>query len=422
MLQHRMETLLAAGDLFMYRWTRAMRPYFLKGLDLGASDEAVRRHLFAGEATWAEFKEAYRFESPLDDFKGYNPLRYAVMSNNVQVARELLTLGADAHSVTRVNERSELGNLGSDTLLATAAQSCGGHMDCGEMIELLLEHGADPLRLSPHSGNTVLNEAAMWGNSETLAYLTRRVPRLLDDDVYRADRHPPFYHTPVLACAIFGQLDPLVELRSIGASCAGIEFIGHTALHAAAHWGYTDVLAELLDDESALASLDLVCTPPVWGAGGPNVFGNFLYYLHRGLRAAGGKDKMITFMVDAIGATPLHGAVAGNYILCVRLLVLAGADTRIKNIHGETPLDLARRHHFDDIVRFLEAVEQAGPNTSTLHINASADGVPVPGGALNLARMRNARQRRQKAIESNSQLSALRLSAKRLSVENLRAT
>jgi hypothetical protein len=138
-LEARLAFTLAAGDLLAYRWTRAMRCHLMSGMPIGNGSAAhAAALLHAGEATWAEFRVAYRLDGPLDDALGFSSLHYAVMSNNLAVAAELLALGADVHALTPAKGDPSMGSTGGDSILTTAMQTCGRHFPAAPMIDLLL--------------------------------------------------------------------------------------------------------------------------------------------------------------------------------------------------------------------------------------------------------------------------------------------
>jgi ankyrin repeat protein len=56
------------------------------------------------------------------------------------------------------------------------------------------------------------------------------------------------------------------------------------------------------------------------------------------------------------GYTALHDAVWQNNVLGVEILVNAGAKTNIKGNNGQTPLDLAKKNHNQQIIAILSAV------------------------------------------------------------------
>lgn len=65
---------------------------------------------------------------------------------------------------------------------------------------------------------------------------------------------------------------------------------------------------------------------------------------------------------DRFGVTPLMQAVIGNNPAAVRTLIAAGANLKLRDLHGDTALDLARQLGRDDIERLLMAAStgQAG--------------------------------------------------------------
>ncbi|MBR9728453.1 ankyrin repeat domain-containing protein [Shewanella intestini] len=54
------------------------------------------------------------------------------------------------------------------------------------------------------------------------------------------------------------------------------------------------------------------------------------------------------------GYTPLHDAVWHGHVEAAKALVEAGCDTELKAFDGQTPLDLAKEYHYQDIIDFLE--------------------------------------------------------------------
>jgi ankyrin repeat protein len=57
---------------------------------------------------------------------------------------------------------------------------------------------------------------------------------------------------------------------------------------------------------------------------------------------------------DKFGSTPLHLAAKNAYIEVVRLLLEHGADPNIKNFFGKTAIDLAREKGYSDIAKLIE--------------------------------------------------------------------
>ena len=63
------------------------------------------------------------------------------------------------------------------------------------------------------------------------------------------------------------------------------------------------------------------------------------------LQASGDPDQ-----TDFSGNTPLHVAASLGNAQLINLLVSGGADCTVKNLEGETPLDLAKLRGHDEVV------------------------------------------------------------------------
>ncbi len=73
---------------------------------------------------------------------------------------------------------------------------------------------------------------------------------------------------------------------------------------------------------------------------------------------------------DRFGVTPLMEAVIGNNPAVVRLLLDAGASVGIRNLRGDTALDLARQLGRTDIGQLLMAAGKAPGRSRALHPGA----------------------------------------------------
>ena len=62
------------------------------------------------------------------------------------------------------------------------------------------------------------------------------------------------------------------------------------------------------------------------------------------LQASGDADQ-----TDFSGNTPLHVAASLGNAQLINLLVSGGADCTVKNLEGETPLDLAKLKEHDEV-------------------------------------------------------------------------
>lgn len=104
----------------------------------------------------AEARIAADDDPNLADVHGWTPLHFAAQEGAIGVARVLLAAGAD---VDRVDEHS-------NTPLSTAVFNSRGW---GDLIELLRQHGADPLRANS-SGQTPVGLARLIGNFDVAQF------------------------------------------------------------------------------------------------------------------------------------------------------------------------------------------------------------------------------------------------------------
>lgn len=95
-LDYRLSDLIKCNDIFSYQWFRSIyEPIIMRGL------EAYRDpgH-FPRPTSVDEFLQQFRFGSINEGVLGWTPLRYAVISQNVQLVRSLLELKADVAAET----------------------------------------------------------------------------------------------------------------------------------------------------------------------------------------------------------------------------------------------------------------------------------------------------------------------------------
>ena len=124
-------------------------------------------------------------------------------------------------------------------------------------------------------------------------------------------------HTPLLVASRDGYADIVKNLLNAKADQTKRGYpMSSLAIHKAAFMGHDEVL-ELLVDEK-------------WSR------------------------KVINDQEPGNGNTALHNAVLNGNVKSVEILVEAGAKKNIKNYQNETPLDLAKRHRNDEIIKLLE--------------------------------------------------------------------
>lgn len=261
---------------------------------------------------------------------------------------------------------------GGSTPLSDAAE-----IDHPGLVELLLEHGADPGLAYAHSAHTPLSWALTVNSFDAARALVRGgvepdlfcAAGLGDVDAVRSffepdgrlepdasrtgsSRYspdgtrlpcPPQSPREVVADALYmacrnGQ-DAVVEvLLEHQPDLSFRAFMGGTALHWAYFGGSQAAVAMLLRAGADPTARDdiLRCTPRAFALCAPANWG-WTTRVRRRLA----EDPSLVNVMDGRGA-PLHEAAREGHLEIVKLLVDAGADLGLRTTEGKTALDLAR--------------------------------------------------------------------------------
>lgn len=124
-------------------------------------------------------------------------------------------------------------------------------------------------------------------------------------------------HSPLLIAARSGYIEIVKDLLNAGADQTKTGYLMNAvAFHKAAYKGHSEILELLIK--------------------------------------AKGAQKVINDMGPNNGYTPLHDAIWHGNTNAAKVLIDAGARTDLKNYEGDTPIELARRYQYLDIVRYLE--------------------------------------------------------------------
>ncbi len=277
---------------------------------------------------------------------------------------EDLPAAAAAGGLAAVERLLELGfNVNTqDSKGATALlHACGmGHR---EIAARLLDHGAD-MGLGARNGMTPL-VAAVSGRRDALVAL------LLEHNV-AVDQRLPGDATALMVAAAMGFPDIAEQLLDGGADIQAVDARGHSALHAAAQFGFEhndslrarrlfdallkrDADANLADSEGKSPLLLLLgahlrpgsdCDPTHVGALVPV------------LLDAGARIEQ----ADQRGVTALHACAMHALLPPARVLLARGADRSAADAFGRTAADVARHLGFVDIAHELAARQGAMPS------------------------------------------------------------
>ncbi|XP_052743196.1 uncharacterized protein LOC112044082 [Bicyclus anynana] len=174
-----------------------------------------------------------------------------------------------------------------------------GHVD---VLQLLLEHGADPDKQDRLHGNTAAHEAAWKGYSRAVATLAR----VCDLRVRNAAGFVPLH-----LATQNGHNQSAREILLAGAPPDLQNNYGDTSLHTAARYGHAGVTRILISAQCRVSE----------------------------------QNKN--------GDTALHIAAAMGRRKLTRILLEAGCDKSLKNHQGETARDIATRKGLEEIISIL---------------------------------------------------------------------
>ena len=236
---------------------------------------------------------------------GQNPLDIAVERNHKDILELLVANGAEPSSIftavcigdlASVKVFLEEGvNVNAKDPRSRTALHIAARKGYREVVELLLEHGADVNAGAGYNNETVA-EFAIWGNHSEIVEL------LVSNGADISPLH--------LAVSI-GDKAKERSLIEGGADVNKRTPNGTAPIHIAAHAGFKCIVKLLIDH-------------------------------HANINAISNWDWM-----------PLHSAVDNGYKEIAQLLIAAGADINARDGGGNTPLNYAQKGRYNEIVKLL---------------------------------------------------------------------
>jgi len=268
----------------------------------------------------------------IDPITGTNVMHFAAQGGNVDVMKVLIENGGE----TIVNLRAASNNF-TPLMVATWYQN-------PEMIKYLLslEH-INPL-MKDHYGRIAADFPVVAKGYKELVSKDKEIVQIYKDyfkkrEAYKKEKFEkdgvtpknlpkdvnlrilngegPDYHTALLVASLRNKIDEFKRLVQMGADItAQGEYMKAVVAHKAAYKGNPEIMEMIVSHKDF--------------------------------------DKIKNTQGPTNGYTPLHDAIWHGHTKTAKILIDAGVDTSIKSWDGMTPLDLAKKHNYRQIVKYLE--------------------------------------------------------------------
>ncbi|KAE8714739.1 E3 ubiquitin-protein ligase KEG [Hibiscus syriacus] len=297
-----------------------------------------------------------------------NLLHRLISEGDVRGVRDFLANASSGNSGSSISSLLEAENADGQTALHLA-----GRRGSAELVETILEYSEANVDILDKDGDPPLVFALAAGSSECVLALIRRGADV--QSRLREGLGPSVAHV----CAYHGQPDCMRELLLAGADPNGVDDEGESVLHRAVAKKYTDCALVILENGgcTSMAILNSKNLTPLhlcvatWNVAVvkrwvevaspeeiadaidiPSPVGTALC-----MAAALKKDheiegRELVRLLLAAGADPtaqdaqhgrtaLHTAAMANDVELVKIILDAGVDVNIRNVHNTTPLHVA---------------------------------------------------------------------------------
>jgi cytohesin len=279
---------------------------------------------------------------------GQTPLHVAAQCNDPKLGELLLAYGADSEAKFGQSGHTAV----SWAVTCNAMEFARAMVQLGCKCDLFCAAGIGSLesvRAFFDDSGALHQEAAQSGSSRFASDGSRlpcppQTPReQISDALYTACRNA---HEGVVRFLL--SKEPDLSFRA---------YMGGTPLHWA-YFGGSRRITELLEQAGADQSARdhaLNCTPRAFGICAPANWG-FASLVQKRLA----EDPSLASLTDG-WTSPLHEAARSGSVDVVQLLLDAGADPRLRDGNGNTPLEIAARCGFAAVVDRLDRASKPGP-------------------------------------------------------------
>lgn len=309
-------------------------------------------------------------------------LHQAIIENDEVKVLELIKNGADINQL--------------DKRMGNAPLHIAAQLDNPKMIKILIDNGAFVNLHTPHAGHTPLMVAAWYSKAENIKELLKakdiniyaKSPfggRMARDviggfdqnqteeekqryavltaifDAYEKQLKEKIENQKVYQVVIDNKLSDHEKSEKIKALIASGESVNtesyivgsgndkHSPLLVAARNNYPETVKVLLEAGAAIGQRGYLMNAIAFHKAG--YMGNA--EIMKMLVAHKDAQKYINDQGLNNGYTPLHDAIWHGNTEAAKLLIDAGARLDLKTYEGDTPLDLAKRYNYQEIVRYI---------------------------------------------------------------------
>lgn len=363
LVERRKAVALAEGDLTWYRLLHASKAWLLKGTGTVMAEGSLQ-----------EWMHSMRFVTVHDGAEtGLTPLRFACMAGRADLMRELLEQGAALEAPLKKKlphfDLSKGATILAQACRTVATKDATHDASRTEMVKLLLERGADPLRRAGDQGVNSLWRAMVGGNLGTIDLLLKKCPALLTTNVATFGKM-----TWEMWTAFSGRLATFEGMQqrypqrmaaAVSNSHEGDSFGMSLATHSLNNAGDVAMLEALLDagDHINGAHVDSSGTEqPQLKASLPDL--KLVYKLVDFFTRSAGKRQsaFVEFWAFSSRCTPLHAAAFNANLGAIKVLLSRGADVHCtRHPKCMSALHLAAMGgHVELALRLLAAGARAG--------------------------------------------------------------
>mmetsp|Transcript_115 Transcript_115/g.286 ORF Transcript_115/g.286 Transcript_115/m.286 type:complete len:656 (-) Transcript_115:88-2055(-) len=337
--------------LLWFRLLTSLRHWLLAGTpgDGGA----------VGEEPLEAWLDRLRFRTIHEERRsGLTPLRFAALACRGDLVRELVAAGADVE-VPLSAAWPEFDFLAGETILHRLCRL----RDAPEIVALLIDAGADPLRRDAATGLTPLHLAFAGGHPMLIQYF---VSRYGAPAVSITDR---LGTTPLCCAALFGRAEVVAEVLRAEARPDELDAPGSFGMPLA-----FSAVTNVGDVATLRACLDAGCSvDAAVPRRQPRALCAAVLFLCSAWRRTQRFDYFAEIFAEMPGCTCLGCAAMQGNLGATELLLSRGADTNARNAHGRTPLMLAASVGNESIVAALlrggadpGATDSYGGNAATV--------------------------------------------------------